>query len=135
MIHGAGERATVVFSGGGHTCDERTEYADRFQRRTGRMASNVAWALGPMVTGVRTRPRCTHGRRRVRGKPESPFEVPAAFAAGVPSDAISSELASRRTGMSFQRTRMSADRTLMSVIRTSPRSSASASRSTSSFNT
>ncbi len=29
------------------------------------------------------------------------------------------ELASRRTGMSFQRTRMSADRTLMSVIRTS----------------
>ena len=33
--------------------------------------------------------------------------------------AISTELASRRTGMSFQRTRMSADRTLMSVIRTS----------------
>jgi putative membrane protein len=32
---------------------------------------------------------------------------------------ISSELSSRRTGMSFQRTRMSADRTLMSVIRTS----------------
>lgn len=29
------------------------------------------------------------------------------------------ELASRRTGMSFQRTRMSADRTLMAVIRTS----------------
>ncbi len=29
------------------------------------------------------------------------------------------ELAARRTGMSFQRTRMSADRTLMSVIRTS----------------
>src|SRR6516162_983803 len=29
------------------------------------------------------------------------------------------ELASRRTGMSFQRTRLSADRTLMSVIRTS----------------
>ena len=28
------------------------------------------------------------------------------------------ELAARRTGMSFQRTRMSADRTLMSVIRT-----------------
>jgi putative membrane protein len=36
-----------------------------------------------------------------------------------PSDLISVELASRRTGMSFQRTRMSADRTLMSVIRTS----------------
>jgi len=35
------------------------------------------------------------------------------------SDRISVELASRRTGMSFQRTRMSADRTLMSVIRTS----------------
>jgi len=35
------------------------------------------------------------------------------------SDQISIELASRRTGMSFQRTRMSADRTLMSVIRTS----------------
>ena len=34
-------------------------------------------------------------------------------------DAISVELSSRRTGMSFQRTRMSADRTLMSVIRTS----------------
>ena len=33
--------------------------------------------------------------------------------------AISTELASRRTGMSFQRTRLSADRTLMSVIRTS----------------
>jgi inner membrane protein YidH len=32
---------------------------------------------------------------------------------------INVELASRRTGMSFQRTRMSADRTLMSVIRTS----------------
>ena len=36
----------------------------------------------------------------------------------VPSDP-STELASRRTGMSFQRTRLSADRTLMSVIRTS----------------
>src|SRR6478736_4015250 len=35
------------------------------------------------------------------------------------SDQISVELASRRTGMSFQRTRLSADRTLMSVIRTS----------------
>ena len=35
------------------------------------------------------------------------------------ADAISVELSSRRTGMSFQRTRMSADRTLMSVIRTS----------------
>ena len=32
---------------------------------------------------------------------------------------ISTELAARRTGMSFQRTRMSADRTLMSVVRTS----------------
>ena len=36
-----------------------------------------------------------------------------------PSDEISVELSSRRTGMSFQRTRMSADRTLMSIIRTS----------------
>src|SRR4249920_138379 len=35
------------------------------------------------------------------------------------ADAVSVELSSRRTGMSFQRTRMSADRTLMSVIRTS----------------
>jgi putative membrane protein len=35
------------------------------------------------------------------------------------SGLISVELASRRTGMSFQRTRLSADRTLMSVIRTS----------------
>lgn len=32
---------------------------------------------------------------------------------------VATELAARRTGMSFQRTRMSADRTLMSVIRTS----------------
>ena len=39
--------------------------------------------------------------------------------ASSPSDQISVELSSRRTGMSFQRTRMSADRTLMSVIRTS----------------
>jgi putative membrane protein len=31
---------------------------------------------------------------------------------------ISTELASRRTGMSFQRTRMSLDRTLLSVVRT-----------------
>jgi len=37
----------------------------------------------------------------------------------VASGDASVELASRRTGMSFQRTRMSADRTLMSVIRTS----------------
>jgi putative membrane protein len=37
---------------------------------------------------------------------------------GVKFDA-NTELAARRTGMSFQRTRMSADRTLMSVIRTS----------------
>jgi putative membrane protein len=35
------------------------------------------------------------------------------------SSDIATELAARRTGMSFQRTRMSADRTLMSVIRTS----------------
>src|SRR5512143_3020889 len=39
--------------------------------------------------------------------------------AASPSDAVSAELSSRRTGLSFQRTRMSADRTLMSVIRTS----------------
>ena len=32
---------------------------------------------------------------------------------------VNTELARRRTGMSFQRTRLSADRTLMSVIRTS----------------
>jgi putative membrane protein len=36
-----------------------------------------------------------------------------------PDSKINTELASRRTGMSFQPTRMSADRTLMSVIRTS----------------
>ena len=36
-----------------------------------------------------------------------------------PSEEISVELSSRRTGMSFHRTRMSADRTLMSIIRTS----------------
>src|SRR5437879_12657457 len=45
--------------------------------------------------------------------------VPRALAEGASSDEISVELASRRTGMSFQRARMSADRTLMSVIRTS----------------
>lgn len=42
-----------------------------------------------------------------------------AAVASKPSDDISVELSSRRTGMSFQRTRMSADRTLMSIIRTS----------------
>lgn len=41
------------------------------------------------------------------------------FNAKSSSDQTSVELASRRTGMSFQRTRMSADRTLMSIIRTS----------------
>jgi len=35
------------------------------------------------------------------------------------ADDPSVELASRRTGMSFQRTRLSAERTLMSVVRTS----------------
>jgi len=35
------------------------------------------------------------------------------------TDDPSVELASRRTGMSFQRTRLSAERTLMSVVRTS----------------
>jgi len=38
---------------------------------------------------------------------------------GEPAGDASVELASRRTGMSFQRTRMSAERTLMSVVRTS----------------
>jgi putative membrane protein len=38
---------------------------------------------------------------------------------GAMSDAnVNTELAKRRTGMSFQRTRMAADRTLMAVIRT-----------------
>ena len=40
-------------------------------------------------------------------------------AAGAVKNDVATELAARRTGMSFQRTRMSADRTLMSVIRTS----------------
>jgi putative membrane protein len=48
-----------------------------------------------------------------------PPSFPAALNAGDDPDAISVELSSRRTGMSFQRTRMSADRTLMSAIRTS----------------
>jgi putative membrane protein len=48
----------------------------------------------------------------------SKLSMPRAFAAEKPND-VSTELAARRTGMSFQRTRMSADRTLMSVIRTS----------------
>jgi putative membrane protein len=39
--------------------------------------------------------------------------------AGAMSEAnVNTELAKRRTGMSFQRTRMAADRTLMAVIRT-----------------
>lgn len=45
--------------------------------------------------------------------------IPGEQFAGMNLDLLSSELSSRRTGMSFQRTRMSADRTLMSVIRTS----------------
>lgn len=49
---------------------------------------------------------------------DDPESVPRALAHGGDSNAISVELAARRTGMSFQRTRMSADRTLMSVIRT-----------------
>ena len=44
-----------------------------------------------------------------------PIEVTAQSSGGE----IATELAARRTGMSFQRTRLSADRTLMSVIRTS----------------
>jgi putative membrane protein len=52
-------------------------------------------------------------------KPLKLVEVPPVVATGAESGAVSVELASRRTGMSFQRTRMSADRTLMSVIRTS----------------
>jgi len=47
------------------------------------------------------------------------FTVPAALTRGASSAEVSTELAARRTGMSFQRTRLSADRTLMSVIRTS----------------
>jgi putative membrane protein len=50
---------------------------------------------------------------------KSAFEPPPAIARGERSDLVSTELAARRTGMSFQRTRMSADRTLMSAIRTS----------------
>jgi putative membrane protein len=42
----------------------------------------------------------------------------AAPSSSSPRNDASTELAARRTGMSFQRTRLSADRTLMSVIRT-----------------
>ncbi|HWU26826.1 MAG TPA: DUF202 domain-containing protein [Rhizomicrobium sp.] len=52
---------------------------------------------------------------REHPKPSSASPV---LAAGANPGAVSVELSSRRTGMSFQRTRMSADRTLMSVIRT-----------------
>jgi putative membrane protein len=45
--------------------------------------------------------------------PETPY------AAGWIGGNAATELAARRTGMSFQRTRLSADRTLMSVVRTS----------------
>src|SRR5260370_6981441 len=47
------------------------------------------------------------------------IEASPSRSASADPDAVSVELASRRTGMSFQRTRMSADRTLMSVIPTS----------------
>lgn len=47
------------------------------------------------------------------------FAPPAALTHGASSAEVSTELAARRTGMSFQRTRLSADRTLMGVIRTS----------------
>src|SRR5208282_5978427 len=59
-------------------------------------------------------------RRRLRGGAHSMSMTADAHAKAhmVASD-LSTELASRRTGMSFQRTRMSADRTLMSIIRTS----------------
>ena len=43
----------------------------------------------------------------------------AAVSATSPGSEITTELAKRRTGMSFQRTRLAADRTLMAVIRTS----------------
>jgi|SRR4029079_75965 putative membrane protein len=51
--------------------------------------------------------------------PKGRVSAPHGLDGGSGADDISIELASRRTGMSFQRTRMSADRTLMSVIRTS----------------
>ncbi len=52
----------------------------------------------------------------VRAVHEPPVTIPPV--APQPRDA-GTELAARRTGMSFQRTRMAADRTLMAVIRTS----------------
>ena len=45
--------------------------------------------------------------------------VPARVTGRSPGAEINTELAKRRTGMSFQRTRLAADRTLMAVIRTS----------------
>src|SRR3954469_15206296 len=51
-------------------------------------------------------------------KPKPLMDHGATSSARVGSQPASEELASRRTGMSFQRTRMSADRTLMSVLRT-----------------
>ena len=51
--------------------------------------------------------------------PKRAYLVPNFMTNKAHADALSLELSSRRTGMSFQRTRMSADRTLMSVIRTS----------------
>ena len=47
------------------------------------------------------------------------LSTPPTLAEGASPGQLATELAARRTGMSFQRTRMSADRTLMSVIRTS----------------
>jgi putative membrane protein len=52
--------------------------------------------------------------------PEKPgFTPPSVLKQGENPSIVNTELAARRTGMSFQRTRLSADRTLMSVIRTS----------------
>jgi len=45
--------------------------------------------------------------------------APARVTGKSPGAEINTELAKRRTGMSFQRTRLAADRTLMAVIRTS----------------
>ncbi len=49
---------------------------------------------------------------RMETSPETDF-------AGKDQKLVTTQLASRRTGLAFQRTRMSADRTLMGIVRTS----------------
>ena len=103
--------------------NNRTLRADRRRRAIARSHEHWHGLFGPTGRGV-VDARDRHSRIAMADdasakKPLKPVEFPPVVATGADSGAVSVELSSRRTGMSFQRTRMSADRTLMSVIRTS----------------